>query len=308
MTTRDASMRDDRDLDDETTANAPGELATTADESLAVDGAADGDATTSNEWLVQPGTEVLDSEGTLVGRVDDIRDGFLVVRKGRFFVADYYIPFSAIGSHDANTIYLAIVADEASARIWHQRPAERGQGAAAADSDHAVVDAEARMEFLTDRDGTVRIPVLQEELIATRRPVVRGTVRVETHVHEHEQTLEVPVTEERVRVQRRTIDRDASGNDLVVDGGTFEIPFYGEDVDLERRVRVIEEIIITREAVETVRRVRGTVRREDVEVDDSGVPHVDGTALQGGETPMELAPGNGERSDGDQPTGDRPTS
>jgi uncharacterized protein (TIGR02271 family) len=232
---------------------------------------APGEAAEAGEWLVAPGTEVVDAQGTLVGKVDDIRDGHLVVRKGRFFVADYYIPFAAIGSHDDTTIYLAVVADEQAARIWHQRPSERGQGEGA-DPRYGEADAETRMEHMTDRDGNVRIPVLQEELVASRRPVVRGKVRIETQISEHEQTLEVPVTEERVRIQRRVIDRDATGAEIVVDGGTFEVPFYGEDIDVEKRIRVIEEIIITREAVETVRRVRGTVRREDVEVDDSNVP------------------------------------
>ncbi len=226
---------------------------------------------TAQEWVVEPGTDVVDSLGHHVGRVDDIRDGHLVVRKGRFFATDYYIPFGAIGSHDETTIYLNVVADDAAARIWHQRPAVRG-GAGAAAADPSAMDTEERLEYLTDVEGNVRVPIIREELAATRRPVVRGRVRIETQVSEHEETLEVPVTEERVRIQRRSFDKDGNGSDITVDGGTFEVPFYGEDVDVERRVRVIEEIIITREAVETVRRVRGTVRTETAEVFEDDVP------------------------------------
>lgn len=227
-------------------------------------------ATEGEEWVVEPGTDVVDSQGHHVGRVDDIQDGYLVVRKGRFFASDYYIPFGAIASHDDTTIYLNVAADDEATRIWHQRPSatmhdERSAGPNA-------MDTEERLEFLTDREGNVRVPVIREELAATRRPVVRGSVRIETTVTDHEETLEVPVTEERVRIQRRLFQKDGTGSDITVDGGTFEIPFYGEDVDLEKRVRVIEEIVITREAVETVRRVRGTVRHEDVHVDEAGVP------------------------------------
>lgn len=225
----------------------------------------------AQEWVVAPGTEVVDSAGHSVGRVDDIRDGYLVVRKGRFFAADYYIPFGAIGSHDESTIYLNVVADDAAGEIWHRRPAPRGRDDAAA-TDPSAMDTEERLEYLTDAEGNVRVPIIREELAATRRPVVRGRVRIETRISEHEETLEVPVTEERVRIQRRSFDRDGTGSDITVDGGTFEIPFYGEDVDVERRVRVIEEIIITREAVETVRRVRGTVRTETAEVFEDDIP------------------------------------
>ena len=226
---------------------------------------------TAQEWVVEPGTDVVDAQGSHVGRVDDIRDGCLVVRKGRFFASDYYIPFGAIGSHDESTIYLNVVADDEAGRIWHQRPAPRARDVAAA-SEPSAMDTEERLEYLTDAEGNVRVPIIREELAATRRPVVRGRVRIETQVSEHEETLEVPVTEERVRIQRRSFDRDGNGSDITVDGGTFEVPFYGEDVDVERRVRVIEEIIITREAVETVRRVRGTVRTETADVLEDGIP------------------------------------
>lgn len=228
-------------------------------------------ATDREEWAVEPGTDVVDSQGHHVGRVDDIQDGYLVVRKGRFFASDYYVPFGAIASHDDTTIYLNVTADDEATQIWHQRPSatmhdERSEAGPTA------MDTEERLEFLTDQEGNVRVPVIREELAATRRPVVRGSVRIETTVTEHEETLEVPVTEERVRIQRRRFEKDGTGSDITVDGGTFEIPFYGEDVDLEKRVRVIEEIVITREAVETVRRVRGMVRHEDVQIDEAGVP------------------------------------
>ncbi len=226
---------------------------------------------TAQEWVVEPGTDVVDSQGSHVGRVDDIRDGHLVVRKGRLFASDYYIPFGTIASHDETTIYLNVVADDEAARLWHQRPAPRTRDESSA-AEPSEMNAQERLEWLTDQEGNVRVPIIREELSATRRPVVRGQVRIETQMAEHEETLEVPVTEERVRIQRRSFQKDASGADVTVDGGTFEVPFYGEDADVERRVRVIEEIIIIREAVETVRRVRGTVRTETAEVLESGIP------------------------------------
>ena len=232
----------------------------------------------AQEWVVEPGTDVVDAQGSHVGRIDDIRDGYLVVRKGRFFASDFYIPFGAIASHDETTIYLNVVADDAAAEVWHQRPTP-----GARDGDDAAetgeMDSEERLEFLTDAEGNVRVPIIREELSATRRPVVRGQVRIETQIAEHEETLEVPVTEERVRIQRRRFEQDADGSDITIDGGTFKIPFYDDDVDLDRRVRVIEEIIITREAVETVRRVRGTVRTETADVLESGIP-ADNLALE----------------------------
>ena len=50
--------------------------------------------------------------------------------------------------------------------------------------------------------------------------------------------------------------------------GTIEVPVYGEEVDMQKRARVVEEVEISKDAVQETRQVSGTVRREDVEVVD----------------------------------------
>jgi len=116
---------------------------------------------------------------------------------------------------------------------------------------------------------SINVPVREEELTATRREVDRGAVRVEKDVVEEEQTLAVPVTEERVTVQRRAVDREATGDDASFQGGTIDVPVRGEEVDIEKRARVTEEIEIGKEAVGRTERVSDTVRREQVRVDDT---------------------------------------
>lgn len=202
------------------------------------------------ETRIRFGTPVVDSTGHRIGDVDEVQDGYIVVRKGTFFPKNYPIPLSAIASHDDDIITLNLTRHEFDSQNWH------GQG-------------KDDLDF--NEDGKMIVPVAQEELVATPRQVLRGTVRIDTKIFEQEQEIDVPVTEERVRIERRVMDRDAAGNEITIDGGTFEIPFYGEDVDLDAHVRVIEEIVITREAIETVRRVRGVARREEVTVDESNV-------------------------------------
>jgi uncharacterized protein (TIGR02271 family) len=122
-----------------------------------------------------------------------------------------------------------------------------------------------------DRDtDTVNVPVREEELSATRRPVERGAVRVEKDVVAEEQALEVPVTEERVTVERHAVDRDATADDAAFDEGAIEVPVRGEEVDVQKRARVTEEVEIGKEAVGRTERVSDTVRREEVRVDDAG--------------------------------------
>ncbi len=120
-----------------------------------------------------------------------------------------------------------------------------------------------------DRDATVDVPLVEEELTARTRPVERGAVRVDKDVVEERQTLEVPVTEERVTVNRRAVDREATASDTSFTEGEIEVPVRGEEVEVGRETRVREEVEISKEPVQRTERVSDTVRREEVSVDDT---------------------------------------
>jgi len=133
---------------------------------------------------------------------------------------------------------------------------------------------------VTDRDS-LRVPVHEEELTATTRPVERGEVRVSKNVVEEEQQLDVPVTEEHAHVTRRTVDRDVTPDDTAFQEGTIEVPLRGEEVDVEKRARVVEELDIEKRAEQATRRVGDTVRREEVHVEGDDVVRDTGTDVDG---------------------------
>ena len=125
---------------------------------------------------------------------------------------------------------------------------------------------------LTSDADTIRVPLSEEELVATRREVDRGTVRVERNVVSEEQSLDVPVTEEEVHVSRRIVDRDLTPGDDAFQEGTIEIPVRGEEVDVEKRVHVTGELDIEKTATTRSEHVTDTVRREEAHVvDEDGV-------------------------------------
>lgn len=109
-------------------------------------------------------------------------------------------------------------------------------------------------------------------LTATVRPQEAGAVRIEERVVAEDRVLEVPVTEERIRVERRVVDRPADTTDI----GAFEetvidVPLRSETVDLEKQARVAEEVVVSKEAVQRTEQARGTVRREEVFVDEDAI-------------------------------------
>ena len=113
------------------------------------------------------------------------------------------------------------------------------------------------------------VPVHEEELVATKRAREAGQVQITKDVVEEARTLEVPVTEERVQVTRRVVDRVGDTDAAAFREETIEVPLTTEEVELQKRVRVAEEVEIDREAVQTTQSVQGTVRREVVDVNET---------------------------------------
>jgi len=128
---------------------------------------------------------------------------------------------------------------------------------------------------------SMTVPVYEEELTATTRPVEAGNVSIDKDVVTEERTLNVPVTEERVRVTRRAVDRDATAAGDAFTGGTIDVPVTTEAVDVQKRTRVAEEIDVAKEAVSKTKTVADKVRREVVDVKDNT-----GTAMSGDSTDL----------------------
>ncbi len=200
------------------------------------------------------GMEVYDSAGDHLGTVVQTAPDYVVVAKGVFFPTDAYIPLSAIdGTTRDGKIYLTATKDVSLNQGWDRKPS--GTSRTADSTDEAI-----------------RVPVYEETLTAVTREVERGAVRIEKDVVAEDRTMEVPVTEERVRVSRVEADANApSDPDHVFEDGVIEVPLTGQEVDLEKTARVAGEVVVEKEAVQRTERVGGTVRREEVRVDDRTV-------------------------------------
>lgn len=241
---------------------------------------------TTQAWNIPEGVEVFGAEGDKVGKIVAVHPSYVVVEKGFFFPTDYYIPHTAIANFDGENAYLAVTKDQALNQEWGEVPPDyltgdatepAGGGAyvpgtmtepTAAGATGVEHQTTGDLEHRAEGD-TMRVPVHEEELVATRRPVEKGEVEITKDVVEEERTMEVPVTEERVRVTRRAVDRDAETGELAFEEGTVDVPVRGEEVDVEKRTRVAEEVEVAKEQVERTERVGGTVRKERVRVDET---------------------------------------
>jgi uncharacterized protein (TIGR02271 family) len=215
------------------------------------------------------GAEVFGADGDKVGTVAAVYPGYIVVEKGFFFPTDYYIPMSAVASYDNDQVYLNLAKDAALNSGWDAQPTDLET--ASYDASMASGFGAGTAQVATDEE--IRIPVMEEELTATVRGQEAGAVRIEKDVVTEQRTLDVPVTEERVRVERRVVDRPVSAADAdAFEETVIEVPLRSETVDIQKQARVAEEVVVSKEAVARTERVTDTVRKEEVFVDeDAGI-------------------------------------
>ena len=123
-------------------------------------------------------------------------------------------------------------------------------------------------------DDEVRVRRSEEELRVERREREAGTLRVRKRVRTEREHIEVPKKRVEVTVERVPVEEEAaSAGDRPTGApeiGEEEIvvPVIEEEIVVEKRPVVKEEIRIRKEVIEDVEVVEEDVRREEVEIDD----------------------------------------
>ncbi len=127
----------------------------------------------------------------------------------------------------------------------------------------------------SDVDDDIRVQRHEEELQAQTVERQAGEVRVSKDVVEEQQTLEVPVTREQVTVRSVETSGFVGDTSEAFQGGTISVPVREEGVEVNKQVRVAEELEIDKRAVQETERVTDSVRREQVNVEEVGEVDVD---------------------------------
>ena len=203
---------------------------------------------------IQNGWNAYDTKREHIGDAIEVGNSYVLVQKGMFFPKDLYIPHSAVTSVDpANATFVVDVTKENVESLgWDSPPAEDSWDASDATRD------------------SLTVPVREERIEAQKQAREAGEVTVGKRVVEQQQEFDVPVTHEEVDVTRRRVDRPADADDEIVgDGETIRVPLRAEDVDVRKDTRVVEEVVISKRPVTETKRVSETVRREEIDVDES---------------------------------------
>jgi uncharacterized protein (TIGR02271 family) len=119
-----------------------------------------------------------------------------------------------------------------------------------------------------DREKKV-LPVTEEEIQIGKREVPKGKVRIYSHVSETPVEEEVRLREEHATIERRPVDRVATGAEQeAFREESFEVRETAEEPVVSKKTRVKEEVVVGKETSEHTETIRDTVRRTDVEVEN----------------------------------------
>lgn len=117
----------------------------------------------------------------------------------------------------------------------------------------------------------VRIPLAEEHLRVDKRVRETGRVRLSKHVDVREEIVDEPLLREEVEVERVPVNRYVDEPvPTRTEGETTIIPVMEEVLVVEKRLRLKEELHVTRRQTEHREPQRVTLRSERVEVERTG--------------------------------------
>lgn len=231
-------------------------------------------------WEIDHGWDVFSSDGDKIGDVEEVHPHYLTVSKGFFFPSEKYVPVSSITSVDGERVYVGATKSEIDNLGWDTIPDDTATYTDTSYTDTTTytdtmdttrgVETTGTTGFaqtdVSDRDE-IEVPLVEEELSVSKHSVERGRVIVRKGVRTEQQTVNVPIREEEVHVERRIVDGDYVTGEIPANAfqeTEIEIPLRGEEVDVTKQARVREVVEIDKDVVEHQERVTDTVRREEV--------------------------------------------
>lgn len=214
----------------------------------------------SIDWSDVIKKEARGTDTSDLGEVQEIGQNYIVTQRGTVDKEKYYIPKYFVHGYDGETLWFDI---EGVNFLEFKR-----------DSAPQYEEYSSRYRRTgCPPDIETRIPVLGEKLdISKRRKSNEVTITKEPVTET--KTVEVPVTHEEIRVERRPISgmSTAAETGRPVESRTeVRVPVSREEVEVSKRPYVKEEVVVSKEPVTETRTITDTVRSERVDTENTDV-------------------------------------
>jgi len=239
---------------------------------------------------LQRGWDVLGSEGSKVGDIEEVRDEYIIVSRGFLFTTERYIPLWAVSTAGDGKVFLNVTKDEIESRGWDNpeavaraRPTGAGEmrdrqtrTGPAGEMQGRETRAADTGEMLSREPQTrptgetsERMEIREEELRTRKREVEAGAVDVEREVVTEQATREVPVTREEVDVEYRPVEskRPTQGD---IGEDEIHVPIHEEEVTVDKETVVTGEVDVQKRRVQDTEEISEEVRKERPRISREG--------------------------------------
>ena len=132
------------------------------------------------------------------------------------------------------------------------------------------IDDESELEV---PEGEEKIELREERLAVNKEKVQSGEIVVEKYTDSKVEEFDVPFNMDNVTVERRPVEGEPLFEKYNLDDsddaeGVIRIPVTKERIRVVKEHVVTEEIVITKEVVEKMEHVSGTVKHDDIRVSE----------------------------------------
>jgi uncharacterized protein (TIGR02271 family) len=210
------------------------------------------------------GLHAYDAAGRLLGALERFDDASITVRGHRYELAQ-------IDRLEGDRLYLTGPTGQPAAGPAISSAA--GESAATPERTPADSGAGAAREEVVDREGEVRVPIVEERLAVEKRPAELGAVELRRTIREEPQTVRVELEREEVRVRREDAPaRPVAPGETAIAfrEETLRVPVHGEDAVTHKSTVVAGEVVVEKAPATETQQVTDTVRRERVDVEQHG--------------------------------------
>jgi uncharacterized protein (TIGR02271 family) len=131
----------------------------------------------------------------------------------------------------------------------------------------------ARATAATTETGQT-MQLKEEQLHVSKHPVRKGEVEVRKEVVTEQRQITVPVEREEIVIERKPAHGRAASGTLAAE--EIRVPVTEEEVDVRKETVVKEEVSVGKRKVTDQKTVAGTVRKEELRVEEEGDVEVQG--------------------------------
>lgn len=119
--------------------------------------------------------------------------------------------------------------------------------------------------------GTVTIPLVEEELVATTREAEQGRVVIRKRVETVPYDSSIDVSHDEIEVERVPMDQELEEIPSVrYEDDSVIVPVFQEVLVVEKHLRLVEEVRVTKRRVSDKQEIHEELKREVVEVIEEG--------------------------------------